>query len=156
MDGVLTDGSILVTEAGEQLRSFNVKDGYAMQLAIKCGYQICAISGGRSTGVGKRLKSLGVRHVFLGVLDKTAILEQLLSEEKIQREHILYMGDDIPDLEAMQSVGLPVCPADAAEEIIAISQYVSPINGGKGCARDVIEKVLKVQGRWMTEQVSSR
>ncbi|MGV8878299.1 MAG: KdsC family phosphatase [Sphingobacteriaceae bacterium] len=155
VDGVLTDGSILVTEAGEQLRSFNIKDGYAMQLAIKCGYQICAISGGRSTGVGKRLKALGVRHVFLGVVDKTAILEHFIKEEKIQPQHILYMGDDVPDLAAMQSIGLPVCPADAAEEIKAISLYISPINGGNGCARDVIEKVLKVQGRWMTELVAS-
>lgn len=156
MDGVLTDGSILVTEAGEQLRSFNIKDGYALQLAIKCGYQICAISGGRSTGVGKRLKTLGIRDVFLGVGDKTKILTQFLAEKQVQPEHILYMGDDIPDLAAMKLVGLPVCPADAAEEIKAICLYISPINGGKGCARDVIEKVLKVQGKWMTEQVVSR
>lgn len=156
VDGVLTDGSILVTEAGEQLRTFNIKDGYALQLAVKCGYDVCAISGGRSAGVLKRLNAIGMVDVFLGVQDKAPVLLQYLAEKQIRPENTLYMGDDIPDLNVMKLIGLPVCPADAAEEIKAISSYVSPLNGGKGCARDVIEKVLKIQGKWMSKQVASR
>ena len=155
VDGVLTDGSVYVTETGEQFRSFNIKDGYAIQLAVKCGFNVCAISGSRSKISLYRLNSLGVKDVFIGAHTKTENLKIYLEEKGVIPQSVLYMGDDIPDLEAMKQVGLPVCPADAAEEIKAISTYISPYNGGRGCVRDVIEKVLKIQQKWLGEQAYS-
>jgi 3-deoxy-D-manno-octulosonate 8-phosphate phosphatase (KDO 8-P phosphatase) len=155
VDGVLTDGFVMVTENGEQARSFNIKDGYAIQLAVKCGYNVCVVSGSRSKSVLYRLNSWGVKDVYLGIHTKIEKIKIYLEEKSIIHENVLYMGDDIPELEAMKTVGLPVCPADAAEEIKAISLYVSPLAGGCGCARDVIEKVLKVQGKWMNADAFS-
>lgn len=155
VDGVLTDGSVYVTENGEQFRSFNIKDGYAIQLAVKCGFNVCAISGSRSKISLYRLNSLGVKDVYIGAHTKTENLKIYLEEKGVIPQSVLYMGDDIPDLEAMKQVGLPVCPADAAEEIKAISTYISPYNGGRGCVRDVIEKVLKIQHKWLGEQAYS-
>lgn len=155
VDGVLTDGSVFVTENGEQSRAFNIKDGYALQLAVKCGYNVCAVSGSRSKSALYRLNSLGVKDVYMGIHTKIEKIKNYLEEKSIIHENVLYMGDDIPELEVMKLVGLPVCPADAAEEIKAISMYVSPFAGGKGCARDVIEKVLKVQDKWMNEDAYS-
>jgi 3-deoxy-D-manno-octulosonate 8-phosphate phosphatase (KDO 8-P phosphatase) len=155
VDGVLTDGSVYVTENGEQSRAFNIKDGYALQLAVKCGYNVCAVSGSRSKSALYRLNSLGITDVYMGVYTKIGKVKVYLEEKSISPEKVLYMGDDIPELEAMKLVGLPVCPADAAEEIKAISLYVSPFAGGKGCARDVIEKVLKVQDKWMSDEAYS-
>lgn len=152
VDGVLTDGSVFITENGEQSRAFNIKDGYALQLAVKCGYKVCAISGSRSKTAIHRLNSLGIKDVFIGAHVKADKLKIYLEEKHIIATNVLYMGDDIPDLGAMKLAGLPVCPADAAEEIKAASQYVSPYGGGKGCARDVIEKVLKAQDKWMSEE----
>ena len=148
VDGVLTDGIVHVTEAGEQLRQFNIKDGYALQLAVKRGYKMAVISGGKSAGVKLRLQGLGITDIFMGVDSKTEVYTQFISNYQLQAEEILYMGDDIPDLPVMKLAGLPVCPADAVEEIKAISAYISPKNGGKGCVRDVIEKVLKIQNKW--------
>ena len=148
VDGVLTDGIVHVTEAGEQLRQFNIKDGYALQLAVKRGFAIAVITGGRSAGVEFRLKGLGISQVFMGVDSKIDVYNRFLSDNDLTNEDILYMGDDIPDLPVMQLAGLPVCPADSAEEIKAISTYISPKAGGKGCVRDIIEKVLKIQGKW--------
>src|SRR5690606_37081761 len=113
VDGVLSDGNILVTEEGDQLRSFNIKDGYAMQLAVKKGYAFAVITGGRSIGVKKRLEGLGIADVFLAVNDKRTIFEEWLENRGLTAAHVLYMGDDIPDLENMQAVGVPTCPADA-------------------------------------------
>jgi 3-deoxy-D-manno-octulosonate 8-phosphate phosphatase (KDO 8-P phosphatase) len=155
VDGVLTDGTVYVKENGEQSRAFNIKDGYALQLAVKCGYNICAVSGSRSKSALYRLNSLGIKDVYMGIHTKIEKIKIYLEEKSISPENVLYMGDDIPELEAMQWVGLPVCPADAAEEVKAISLYISPCAGGKGCARDVIEKVLKIQGKWMTEEAYS-
>ena len=155
VDGVLTDGSVFVTENGEQSRAFNIKDGYALQLAVKCGYNVCAVSGSRSKSTLYRLNSLGVKDVYMGIHTKIVKVKIYLEEKSISPESVLYMGDDIPELEAMKLAGLPVCPADAVEEIKAVSMYVSPFAGGKGCARDVIEKVLKVQGKWMNEEAYS-
>jgi len=155
VDGVLTDGSVFVNDNGEQMRSFNIKDGYAIQLAVKCGYQVCAISGSRSKSGVYRLNSLGVTDVYMGTHTKSERFKVYLEEKFTNPSQVLYMGDDIPDLGPMKLAGLPVCPADAVEEIKAVSQYVSPYPGGKGCARDVIEKVLKVQGKWMSEQAYS-
>lgn len=148
VDGVLTDGNILVTETGEQLRNFNTKDGYALQLAVKKGYKICVISGGTSQGVLKRLNGLGIADVYLGIHHKLEVFENYLKTNNLHPNNIVYVGDDIPDLPPMQKVGLAVCPADAVNEIKAISHYVSPYNGGSGVARDIIEKVLKIQGKW--------
>src|ERR1044072_7381705 len=139
IDGVLTDGSLLVTEGGLMLRKMHVKDGYALQLAIKKGYLIIIISGSNSPQVQERLARLGVVNVHMKVEDKLGKLKALADELQLNREDILYMGDDIPDLEVMQYCGLSCCPADAVSEIKNISKYISPIKGGEGCVRDVIE-----------------
>ena len=155
VDGVLTDGSVFVTEDGVQSRAFNIKDGYALQLAVKCGYNVCTVSGSRSKSAVYRLNSLGIKDVYMGIHTKVEKVKIYFEEKHISPENVIYMGDDIPDLEAMKLAGLPVCPADAAEEIKAISKYVSPFPGGRGCARDIIEKVLKIQGKWLTEEAYS-
>ena len=148
VDGVLTDGIVHVTEAGEQLRQFNIKDGYALQLAVKRGYKIAVITGGRSEGVRLRLKGLGITDIFMFVDSKVQVFNQFLADKQLSASQVLYMGDDIPDLQVMQLSGLPVCPADAVEDIKTISEYISPKDGGKGCVRDVLEKVLKIQNQW--------
>ena len=149
VDGVLTDGSVMVFQNGQLVRTMNVKDGYALQLAVKKGYRIAIISGGNNTDVRERLNGLGVVDVYLNASDKIEALDELKNIYDLNLEEVLYMGDDIPDLQVMKECGLATCPADAAEEIKAICHYVSPRNGGKGCARDVIEQVLKVQGKWL-------
>lgn len=155
IDGVLTDGSVYVTESGDTFRQFNIKDGYALQLAVKCGYHVCAISGAKAESTKYRMNRLGVQDVYIGSKDKVAVLNQYLTDRNIDPATVMYMGDDIPDLKVMELAGLPVCPADAVEEIKAISLYVSPLAGGKGCARDVIEKVMKVQGKWLNAEAYS-
>jgi 3-deoxy-D-manno-octulosonate 8-phosphate phosphatase (KDO 8-P phosphatase) len=148
IDGVLTDGSLLVMPDGLMVRKMNIKDGYALQLAIKKGYQVIVISGGSSPEVKDRLNKLGVHAVHMEVTDKLGLLKSILSETQIAQDSCLFMGDDIPDLECMKWVGLPVCPADAVSEIKEISLYISAVAGGMGCARDVIEKVMKLRGDW--------
>lgn len=149
IDGVLTDGTILVTEEGDQLRTMNIKDGYALQLAVKKGFTVIVISGGSSQGAIKRLEALGITDIHMRVPSKHLLLEEILEERKLSREEVLFMGDDIPDLEVMRSVGFATCPYDAAEEIRAVAHYISPKNGGSGCVRDVLEKVLKIHEKWM-------
>lgn len=148
VDGVLTNGNVLVTEQGEQLRQFNIKDGYALQLAVKKGFNVAVISGARSAGVEKRLQGLGIKDVFLGISDKMSVFNNYLTEKQLNADDIVYAGDDIPDLSVMKLVGLAVCPSDAVEEIKAVSNYISPKKGGEGVARDIIEKVLKIQDKW--------
>lgn len=148
VDGVLTNGMLLVMPDGEFLRSMNIKDGYAMQLAIKKGYHMAIISGGHSTGVPVRLKRLGIEDVYMGVPDKTVVFEELIAKRKIDPANILYMGDDLPDLPLIKRCGIPCCPADAVAEIKAHSIYVSQQQGGNGCVRDVIEQVMRLQGTW--------
>ena len=155
VDGVLTDGLVHVTETGEQLRQFNIKDGYALQLAVKRGYPVAVITGGKSKGIELRLKGLGIEHIYLGVDSKLEVYTKFINEQQLSAEQILYVGDDLPDLPVMKVVGLPVCPADAAEEIKSISTYISPKAGGKACVRDVIEKVLKIQNKWYDEAPSA-
>lgn len=155
VDGVLTTGDVIATEGGELLRTFNIKDGYALQLAVKKGYTVCIISGGKGIAMEKRFESLGITEVFLGVGDKVEVFEGFLQRNQLDASAVLYMGDDIPDLKVMQLVGLAVCPADAVEEIKAISTYVSPYTGGKTAVRDIIEKVLKVQGNWFDPNPSA-
>ena len=148
IDGVLTNGNVIVMTNGDLVRTMNIKDGYALKTALNQGYHICVISGGSNEGVRFRLNGLGVKDVFLGVQDKISCLDDYLKTNNIKSENVLYMGDDIPDFEVMQKVGLPCCPQDAVPEIKAISKYVSHKKGGKGAVRDVIQQVMKVQGKW--------
>ena len=148
IDGVLTDGSLHLTEDGQMLRTMNIKDGYAMQLAVKKGYNIWVISGGKSEGARLRLNKLGIQEVHIGVEHKMEVLEALVEKYNVASEQMLYMGDDIPDYAAMQFCGLPCSPNDAVAEIKHVAKYISPVSGGKGCVRDVVEKVLKLNGHW--------
>jgi 3-deoxy-D-manno-octulosonate 8-phosphate phosphatase (KDO 8-P phosphatase) len=148
MDGVLTDGSVLVMDDGQWVRTMNIKDGYALQLAVKKGYRVVVISGASSDAVKERLKKLGVADSFFSVQDKKEKLSSFVAEHKLKWDEVLFMGDDIPDHTVMQVVGLACCPADAVAEIKSVSQYISHVDGGKGCVRDVIEKVLKLNDDW--------
>jgi 3-deoxy-D-manno-octulosonate 8-phosphate phosphatase (KDO 8-P phosphatase) len=148
VDGVLTDGSIQISTDGELLRTMNIKDGYAMKYAREQGYIICVISGGKNEGVRHRLRGLGITDIYLGCPDKVEQMDEFFDIYDISPNEVLYMGDDLPDLYAMKKVGLACCPQDAVAEIKEISRYVSHKKGGKGCVRDVIEQVLKVQGKW--------
>ena len=154
-DGVMTDGTFYMDINGEPLRSSNVKDGYALQLASKLGYHVAVISGAVVTNITKRLNSLGVHDVFTGAADKVLKLEEYMEQYQLRPEQVVFMGDDIPDLKVMQRVGIPACPADAAEEIKAISVFVSKYPGGRGCVRDVIEQTLKSQGKWLSAEAYS-
>lgn len=148
VDGVLTDGTILLLDNGVQARRMSIKDGYALQLAIKKGYRILVISGANSPQVTERLNKLGITDVHMAVTDKKSLLENFIATHKLSAEQLLYMGDDMPDLSAMSVAGLPVCPADAVDEIKKASAFVSSFNGGMGCVREVIEKVLKLNDHW--------
>lgn len=151
VDGVLTDGKIFILPEGQALRGFNIKDGYAIQLAVRKGLDLAIISGSGDDAVFSRFSKLGVRHIFLGVKDKKSTLNALLNSTDIAISDVLFMGDDLPDLSVMQSVGLAACPADASTEIKKIAHYISPLNGGNGCVRDVLEKILKLQDKWDTD-----
>ncbi|MEP0265860.1 HAD-IIIA family hydrolase [Dokdonia sp.] len=151
VDGVLTDGTLKITSDGQMHREMNVKDGYALKTALNEGYNVCIISGGTDEGVRIRLQGLGITNIHLGAHHKVTQLEAYIKANNLQSENILYMGDDLPDYPVMNMVGLPACPQDAVKEIKEVSKYISHKNGGKGCVRDVIEQVLKVQGKWMRE-----
>ena len=148
VDGVLTDGSILVTTKGEMLRKMNVKDGYALKTALLKGYNICIITGGTNEGVKDRLKGLGITDIYLGAHHKADPLDEYLDIYGIPAEKVLYMGDDMPDIPPMKKVKLATCPQNAVAEVKTICDYVSHKNGGEGCVRDIIEQVLKVRGDW--------
>ena len=148
VDGVLTDGTVLVLPGGVQARQMHIKDGFALQMAIKNGFKVVIISGGTSDPVVDRLKKLGIEEVFMSVSDKKKFLDSYLKKQNLKWDELLYMADDLPDLEAMKFCGVSACPADAVTEIKDIAHYISPINGGFGCVRDIIEKVLKVQSKW--------
>lgn len=157
VDGVLTDGTIQITTEGNMYRTMHTKDGFALKTAIDKGFNVCIISGGTDEGVRKRLKGLGIKDVHLGAHHKTETLHHYLKENNIGLEQVLYMGDDIPDLDVMKEVGLPCCPQDAVPEIKQVSKYVSHKDGGKGCVREVIEQVLKVHNKWITNsEVSAK
>lgn len=150
-DGVLSDSMVLMTEDGHYLRRTNVKDGYALQLAVKKGYNVAIISGAKAEGMLKRLYGLNIKDVYLGIANKMEAYNDLKAKYNLLDENITYMGDDIPDFEVLQKVGVPTCPADAAVEIKNIVDYISDKKGGEGCARDIIEQVLKLQKKWMNE-----
>jgi|TARA_B110000285_G_scaffold47856_1_gene54064 3-deoxy-D-manno-octulosonate 8-phosphate phosphatase (KDO 8-P phosphatase) len=148
VDGVLTDGKILITTKGELLRSFDTKDGYAMKCAIVQGYKIVIISGGRNEGVRERFKELGVIDIYMGANYKLDAYQDVLDNYDLDPKTILFVGDDVPDIPVMEKVGLACSPADAATDVKAIATYVSHKNGGEGCVREIIEQVLRVQGKW--------
>ncbi|MFT5385904.1 MAG: 3-deoxy-D-manno-octulosonate 8-phosphate phosphatase (KDO 8-P phosphatase) [Saprospiraceae bacterium] len=151
VDGVMTNNDLIVMENGRLLRTMNTRDGYALKTAVQAGYRVAVITGGKSSGVAVRLEALGITDIYKGVEDKLDAFEEYIETYNIDTAGVLYMGDDIPDYLPMRRVGLPACPADATVEIVSISQYISPLNGGAGCVRDVIEKVLKLQGKWMID-----
>ena len=151
MDGVLTDGSLTLLPTGEMVRRMNVKDGYALQLAIKKGYHVVVISGGYSKEAMDRLQRLGIDKVWMKVTDKITVANQFLQDQDLSWSNVLYMGDDLPDLDVMNKAALPCCPADAVQEIKDISTYISHLPGGSGCVRDVIEKVMKLRGDWNSD-----
>ncbi len=148
VDGVLTDGTVHVTPSGEMLREMHIRDGFAMKAALESGYRICVISGGSNEGVRIRLRNLGITDIHLGVPDKVQTFKEYCFDYKVDPKNVAYMGDDIPDFHVMQLVGLPSCPQDASPEIKGISHYVSHKLGGKGAVRDLIEQVMRVQGKW--------
>ena len=153
-DGVLTDGSVTLMPDGEQVRKMSTRDGYALQLAVKKGFIVAIITGGSSAAVKSRMTRLGVHDVYLACHDKVKALKELMHIYSLNAEDILYMGDDMPDYEVMQIVGLPTCPDNAAQEIKNLSDYVSHKGGGEGCVRDVIEQAMKVQGKWMLDHTT--
>ncbi len=148
VDGVLTDGTVLVLENGLQARRMSIKDGFALQMAVKKGYKVIIVSGGNSPQVADRLEKLGITDVHMSVGDKKKFIARLIKENNLSKEQVLFMGDDLPDLPVMSIVGLPCCPADAIVEIKEAVQYISPVNGGFACVRDVIEKVLRLNDHW--------
>jgi 3-deoxy-D-manno-octulosonate 8-phosphate phosphatase (KDO 8-P phosphatase) len=151
VDGVLSPESIPLHPGGEPMRIVNTKDGYAMQLAVKKGFQLGIITGGYSEAVGIRFGKLGFQHIYLGARNKIEKFRDFMEKTGLRPEEICYVGDDIPDYEILKTAGLPACPADAAPEIKAIARYISPKEGGKGVGRDIIEQVLKVHGIWMRD-----
>jgi 3-deoxy-D-manno-octulosonate 8-phosphate phosphatase (KDO 8-P phosphatase) len=148
IDGVLTDGNIVVLENGEMARIMNVRDGYALKHAVNNDYKVGVISGGKSEPARQRLKKLGVHDVYIDITDKLDSLKEFMHIHNLKYENILYMGDDMPDYEVMQKCGVPCCPKDAAQEIKELSVYISDRTGGEGCVRDVIEQVMKIHGKW--------
>jgi 3-deoxy-D-manno-octulosonate 8-phosphate phosphatase (KDO 8-P phosphatase) len=148
VDGVLTNGDIILMPGMQPVRKMNAKDGYAMQLAVRNGIRMAIITGGRSPEVKERLQGLGITDIYLGASSKMESYEDLKMCYDLEDDEILYMGDDLPDYDIMKLVALAAAPQDAAPEIKAVADYVSPINGGKGCVRDVLEQLLKIQGKW--------
>ncbi len=149
VDGVLSSDCVPLHPSGEPMRMVNIKDGYAMQLAVRRGYRLAIITGGRTEAIRKRFAGLGIEDIYMGASYKMEQFNDFLKKYKLKAEEILYMGDDIPDYEVMKRCGYPCCPADACSEIKSISRYVSPMKGGCGCGRDVIEQVMKANGDWL-------
>lgn len=152
IDGVMTDGSVIALETGEQPRIFNVRDGYGINRAVKLGYRVAIISAQNQVGVRKRLEYLGVSEIFMGSSPdgKLPIYKKYIADNGLSEDEIVFMGDDLPDYEVMLTGAMGACPADSADEIVEIADYVSPKNGGRGAVRDLIEQVLKAQGKWMS------
>lgn len=154
MDGVLTDGKVhIIPKPGADedyvmARSMHTKDGFALQLAARKDYTIAVISGGIYPGADKRFMQLGIQHIFMGVKDKVACLKKFAEEQKTNFDTILFMGDDVPDIDAMMLCGVKACPLDAVPDVKSIADYISPLKGGEACVREVIEKVLKLRGDW--------
>ncbi len=148
VDGVLTNGLVTIMPDGQLVRNMNIKDGYALKTAVDKGYNICIISGGKNEGVRTRLANLGIKDIYLGAHDKIQQYNELVEKYNLKPENVLYMGDDIPDYPVMELIGMPCCPNDAAQEIQQVAKYISDKKGGEGCVRDIIEQILRVQGKW--------
>lgn len=148
IDGVLTNGTLVIHPDGTLMRTMNIKDGYALQLAVKKGYSVSIISGAKGDSLEKRFLGLGIHDIYLGIDEKLQTFLELVKNNTIDKSKTLYMGDDMPDIAAMLHVSLPCCPADACIEVKNISKYISHLKGGEGCVRDVIEKVLKLNNDW--------
>lgn len=152
LDGVLSCSTIPLAEDGTPLRTVNIKDGYAIQLAVKMGLHVAILSGCRIEAVRKRYEGLGMQDIYLGASVKIKIYEEFIAKHGLSDDEVMFMGDDIPDLEVMRRVGCPVCPQDACPEVKAISRYVSQYAGGRGCGRDILEQVLRAQGKWLSDE----
>ncbi|HBH48871.1 MAG TPA: 3-deoxy-D-manno-octulosonate 8-phosphate phosphatase [Bacteroidales bacterium] len=152
VDGVFTDGQVYLMAGNEFVRAMNIKDGYAVQHCVKMGYPVAIISGGSSEEVRKRFIALGVTDIYLKSANKLDDFEDFKFKYHLDESEILYMGDDIPDIPVMQSVGIATCPEDAVQEVKHISEYVSASRGGQGCVRDIIEQVLRVQNKWLNDK----
>ena len=150
VDGVLTNGKVLITSQGEMYREMDTKDGYALKCALVQGYRVCIISGGTNEGVRNRLKALGIYDIYLGAHHKQEPFQDLMDSYDLKPEEILYMGDDVPDIVVMEQVGVAACPQDAVSDVKEIANYVSHKKGGEGCVREIIEQTLRVQGKWLT------
>ena len=148
VDGVMTDGGIMPLPDGDFVRRYYAKDGYAISYAIKHGYKVCVITGGFGATLLSRMKRLGVEYLYHNCMDKIAAIDDFCRRAGVNIENTIYMGDDIPDLECMRKVGIPVCPADACAEVVEAACYVSQFGGGYGCVRDIIEQVLRAHGTW--------
>jgi len=148
VDGVFTNNEVLVTEEGTLVRTMHIRDGYAIKAAVRAGYPIAIITGGKSEGVKKRFADLGIKDIYLGKTDKMDAFDEFVHLYDLNPNEILYMGDDLPDYPVMRRVGCPVCPADAAQELFPIAVYISPYAGGHGCVRDVVQQVMALQGEW--------
>ncbi len=153
VDGVFTDNSLMVLENGRLLRTMSARDGYAVKQALNNNYRVAIITGGRSTGVKDRLMALGIEDYFDGVQNKISVFEKYISDNNLDTSGVLYMGDDIPDYEVLRRVGLPTCPKDAVHEVKSVSQYICSKNGGAGCVREIIEKVMKLHDRWPLQEI---
>ena len=152
VDGVFTDGSIIVDNQGNEFRVFSTRDGIAVKLATDKGYNFCVISGGKNEGVRKRLNRLGVKNVFLGVEDKIQVFKSFMNDNNLKTSETMFMGDDIPDIQILKMVGLSCCPNDAANEVREVVDYISIKKGGEGCVRDIIEQVLTIQKNWIENE----
>lgn len=154
VDGVLSANTITLHPDGEPMRTVNIKDGYAIQLAVKMGLKIAIITGGNTVSVRRRYEHLGVEDIYMQVAVKMKVYDEFLAKHQLTDEEIIFVGDDIPDYEIMRRCGCPCCPADAASDIRDISVYISSLNGGYGCGRDIIEQVLRAQGKWLSSNTA--
>ena len=153
VDGVMTDGGIMPIEGGTDfIRKYNAKDGYAIAYAVRRGYKVCVITGGHGNLLRSRMERLGVTRLYLNCMDKISAMQEFFAEYDVDPASTIYMGDDIPDLECMELVGIPVCPADACSEVIEASRYVSEFCGGRGAVRDIIEQTLRAQDEWAKDR----
>ncbi|MCM1377317.1 MAG: HAD-IIIA family hydrolase [Clostridium sp.] len=151
VDGVLSPSTIPMSSEGEPLRMVNIKDGYALQLAVKCGLHIAIITGGNTRAVEKRYNSLGIKDIYQKAAHKLPVLQEWMKKNNLKPEEVAYMGDDIPDLKCLRYVGLPCCPYDAVWEVKDTCLYISPYTGGYGCGRDLLEQILKANGHWLSD-----
>lgn len=149
LDGVLTNGKLLIMDDGNWVREMDIKDGYAIQFAVRSGLKLAVVTGSSSNAVKERMAKLGVELFFENQKEKSVIVQELMIKFGLSAEQTLFIGDDIPDLDAFRVVGLKTCPVDAVTEVRSIADYISPYHGGNGCVRDILEKVLRIQGKWV-------